>query len=251
MESVDKKQLWISLLRKSWIVIFAAFIAMAMSFIVTHFFITPQYEASTKMYVNNSSFSGGTSASFSASELTAAQGLVNTYIVILNSRPTLENVIQEANLNYAPEQLVDMITAKAVNDTEIFEVTVSSPSSYEAELIANTIAKVLPQKIAETVDGSSVRIVDYAVRPTQPSSPSYLKNMFLGFLIGAALSATALIFFQLMDDKVRSEEHLSSAYPEIPLLTVVPDIYAAKKDGYYKGRRKDSYKYAQRKTEDR
>ena len=45
------------------------------------------------------------SVSFSASELSAAQRLVDTYIVILKSIPTLERVIEKAGVNYTYEQL--------------------------------------------------------------------------------------------------------------------------------------------------
>ena len=56
-----------------------------------------------------------------------------------------------------------MITASAVNGTEIFEIVVTNPDNQKAELIANTIADVLPKKIANIVEGSSVRIVDLSL----------------------------------------------------------------------------------------
>ena len=40
-----------------------------------------------------------------------------------------------------------MIEAKAVNGTEIFEVTVTSEDPAEAERIANTVVDILPDKI--------------------------------------------------------------------------------------------------------
>lgn len=47
------------------------------------------------MYVNNSSISVG-STQVNLSDLTAAQSLVETYMVILKTRGTLEEVIKEA-----------------------------------------------------------------------------------------------------------------------------------------------------------
>ena len=72
-----------------------------------------------------------------------------------------------------------MIDARAVSDTAAFDVTVESENPVEAELVANTIAKILPDRIAEIVDGSSVRIVDYAIIPAHRSSPSYIKNTLI------------------------------------------------------------------------
>ena len=104
--------------------------------------------------MNNSSFSfGSTSFSISSSELSASNSLVNTYIYILKSRTTLEDVISKAGLPYTYEELSKMITTNAVSGTAAFDVTVRSLSPTEAEHIANTIAQVLPERIAEIVDG--------------------------------------------------------------------------------------------------
>ena len=73
------------------------------------------------MYVNNSALSlGSTSFSISSGELSAAQSLVETYIVILKSRLNLEAVIEKAELPYTYEELELMITAQGVNETRNF-----------------------------------------------------------------------------------------------------------------------------------
>lgn len=70
------------------------------------FLIVPLYESKAMMYVNNSSLSlGNTSFSISSGELSAAQSLVETYIVILKSRLTLNAVIEKADLPYTYEEL--------------------------------------------------------------------------------------------------------------------------------------------------
>lgn len=235
METVDKKRLFSALRRRIWIIILTAVVAAAGFFGVTRFFVTPLYEASIKMYVNNSSISvGGTSFSISSSELTAAQSLVDTYIVILQSYGTIDEVIRQSGVSHSHEAVSGMISAAPINDTEIFSITVTSPSPEETELIANTIATVLPSRIAQIVDGSSVRVVEYARVPTQRSSPSYIKNGLFGFVIGAVFSITAVLFFELMDDKLRSEDYLTANYRDIPLLAVIPDAQAASGSSYYR-----------------
>lgn len=51
-----------------------------------------------------------------------------------------------------------MVQAEAVNSTEVFSIDVTSPDPQEAELIANAIADILPDRIADIVEGSSVKI---------------------------------------------------------------------------------------------
>lgn len=232
---IDLLQLGKLLISKSWIITLAAIICTGITFFYTYNFITPQYEADVKIYVNNTSLSlGSTTFSISSSDLSAAQSLVDTYLVILNSRSTLDEIINQANVNYTSEQLKEMITAEAVNNTEIFKVTVKSPSPKDAAKIANTAAMVLPGKIADTVDGSSVRVVDYAEVPTTRVSPNYTKNTALGFVMGVVLSAMVIIIVDLSNSSVRSEDYLTETYPNIPLLSVIPDVSSDKAHGYYK-----------------
>ena len=170
--------------------------------------LSPSFDA--LMYVNNSGISlGSTSFSISSADLTAAQKLVNTYVVILKSRTALTEVIEKAGLDYSYEKLKSMISASAVNSTEVFEIVVTSPSPTEAEKIANTIAVVLPGKIADIVNGSDVRIVDYAVVPSHRHSPSYTRNTAVGILLGIVVVAAILVLAYLFDEIIHSEDYLS------------------------------------------
>ena len=223
------------LIQRLWVVIIIMLLSGMLLFSYATFFITPLYESSVLMYVNNSSFSvGATSFSISSSEISAAKSLVETYQVILKTRMTLDDVIDLGQLDYSFETLCEMIETEAVNDTEVFSVTVKSADPYEAERIANTIATVLPEKINDVVEGSSVRIVDYAVVASKKVSPSVPKYTIIGMMLGAMVSCLAIAIIEITDNQIRSEDYLLETYPEIPLLSVVPDVLAGKHhDNYY------------------
>lgn len=218
------------LINRAWIIIISMVVLGAILFSYSLFFITPTYQASAKMYVNNSSFDVG-SVSISNSELVAAKSLLEIYVIILKTRITLERVIEEAGLEYSYEQLYGMVSASSVNDTEIFQITVTSTSPSEAELIVDKIVEVLPERISDVVEGSSVSLVDHAVLPTQKSSPNCTKYAIIGFVIGAILSSGAIIVAQLFDNTVSGEEYLTQKY-DIPVLVVVPDAHDQKRHSY-------------------
>lgn len=235
---IDLIELARVLLSKALVLVVAALIAGAAALGYTLLGMKPKYEATTTLYVNNSAVSvGSVSFSVSATGVNTSDALVPTYILILQSRTTLEDVIAEANLNYTASQLSGMISAQAVSDTAVFNISVESESPVEAELIANTIAKVLPDRITEIVNGSSVRIVDYAIVPTQRSSPSYTNNTLIGMLIGLVLSAAVIvlqyIIKQQTSDVVATADDLKALYPDIPVLALIPDMHMSEKKGYY------------------
>ena len=223
-----------ALLRKAKFIIAVTLLVAAAAFAVTYFLITPMYTSTAMMYVNNSGFSlGNTSFSISQGELTAAQGLVDTYIVLLKSRTTLEEIIDQCSVEYSYEELYDMIESEAVNSTEIFSIDVTSKDPQEAEKIANTITQVLPERIASIVDGSDVRIVDHAVVPSERTSPSFTLNTVIGALVGFVLAAAIVVLHYMLDDKISEDEYLTHTYPNIPLLAVVPDMVSTAYKGCY------------------
>lgn len=113
----------------------------------------------------------------------------------MENRTTLEEVIEKSKVDYTYKELSDMIEANSVNETEVMQVTVTSEDPYEASEIANVIAEVLPKRISEIIEGSSMEVVDAGVPNLQKISPSISKYTILGFLIGAFI-AVILVFIE-------------------------------------------------------
>ena len=220
---------------RAWLVAIVAVICAVVTFAGTFFFITPQYESAAMFYVNNSNLSlGDTSLSISSGDLTTSRNLVDSYIVILNTRETLVDVIDYAGASRTYKELREMIAAEAVNETELFRVTVTSPDPNEAERLANAIAYILPKRIGTIIDGTSARVADAAIVPTRPSSPSYPKNTVIGFLLGFVLSVGVIALREIFDTTIRGEEDITQSCKH-PILAAVPDMTAPGKGGYYYG----------------
>ncbi len=229
---IDLVQLAKALWRRAWAIVLAMIICGGAAFSYAYFLVTPLYQASAMMYVNNSSVSVG-STQVDLSDLNAAQSLVETYLVILKTRGTLEEVIEAADVPYTYEQLSGMITAGAVNSTEVFEIQVTSADPQEAEKLANTIADLLPERISQIIDGSSAKIVDYAVVPSHKSSPSISRYTMIGLLLGAVISCGVIILFELFDEQIRDEDYVRETF-DLPLLAAVPDLLSKSRENYYR-----------------
>ncbi len=230
---VDLNRLWRAVLGRIWIVCIAAIACAAITLGATIYLITPKYQSSAVFYVNNSSISmGDTSLSITSGDINASKDLVNTYAVILQSRTCLNDVIDYADLAYSYTELRSMISTSSVNNTEVFQVVVTAPDAKEAETIANAIAYILPNQITDIVEGTSAKIVDYAVVAPKPSSPDYTKNTILGFLIGLGLSVGLIVLYAMQDVTIRTEEDIEQC-TNLPILAAIPDMEAPSKGGYY------------------
>lgn len=232
---IDLGRIFHAVMDKAWLVATVAVLCAVLTFVGTFFFITPQYKSTAMFYVNNSNLSlGGTSVSISSGDLTTSRNLVDSYIVILNTRETLVDVIDYAGVSCTYKDLREMLSSEAVNETEIFQVTVTSPDPQEAERIANAIAYILPKRIGTIIDGTSAKVVDAAIVPSKPSSPSYTKNTLIGFLLGFILTVGIIALREMFDITIRAEEDITQSC-KYPILVSVPDMTAPGKGGsaYY------------------
>ena len=225
------QQLVSALLKKSWLIVVASILCAALMLGFTYYFVTPKYESSTMFYVNNSTLSLN-DVSLSSGDINTRKDLVDSYIVILNSRVFLTDVKDYAGVDHSVESLRKMISASSVNSTEIFEVVVTSPDPYEAKRIAHAIEVQLPKRIATIIEGSSAKVVDSPIVAANPSSPSYVSNTIIGFLIGLLVSMAVIALRELFDVTIRAEEDVQQSC-SYPVLAEVPDMQSVSKGGYY------------------
>ena len=232
---IDLSRLLGALMNKAWLIGIVAVVCAILAFVGTVLLITPMYQSSAMFYVNNSSFSlGEASLSISSADISASRGLVKSYIVILNTRETLNDVIDYAGVDRTFAEVTNMISAEAVDSTEIFKVTVTSPDPQEAEKIASAVAYILPKRISNIIEGTSAKIVDSAVVAVKPSSPNNMKNAMLGLLIGLVLSCGFVILHELLDISIHNEDDIAQSC-KYPVLASVPDMDAQSKGGSYYG----------------
>ena len=244
-DEIDLGRIFHAVTSKSWLVILIAVLCAVLTFLGTFYLVTPLYESSAVFYVNNSNLSlGEASFSISSGDLSTSRNLVDSYLVILNTRETLVDVIDYAGAPISYKQLREMITAESVNETELFRVTVTDPDPEQAERLANAIAYILPKRIGTIIDGTSARVADAAIIPTSPSSPSYPKNTIIGFLLGFVLSVGLIALREVFDTTIRLEDDVLQSC-KYPILAAVPDMTAPSKGGsYYGSAKKKKGKYS-------
>ncbi len=190
------KYIW----RRLWIVLVSGVVLATAGFCVAEFVVTPRYESSVLLYVRNE-----VASDLSASDLDASQSLVNTCGVILYARSTLEYVIRETGVAYDAGTLSKMVEAVAEDKTEVLRVTVTSTDPYEAAQIANSIARVLPDRVAEIVKGASVTLVDEAVPNLEKAYADPGRFTVIGLVLGLMLSGGSLAVMAALEDARKRE----------------------------------------------
>lgn len=226
-----------------WVLLLTALLGISIMLGYALLFTTPTYTSTVKMYVNNREVSVGNSQfGISSSDIYASQSLVKTYCEILKTRDTMEMArarykdIYGVPLRHSASQMLDMVDAQSMNDTEIFAITVQCEDAREACIIATMITDVLPERISQIIDGSSARTVEQASVATTASGPSYASSAVIGLFGGLIIGLVLVFLSEYWNDKLKSEEWLTKTFEEdIPLLAVIPE--AMKKGKMSRGSR--------------
>lgn len=216
---ITVQQIFWMLLRKVWLLILAAAVFGVGSYYISSRLITPKYESTVAFYVNNNALS--TDNRISSSDLWVSQNLVDTYMVILETGETLRTVIREAGVELTEAELQHMIQAKMVEETELFTVTVTGLEPETTYRLAETISRVLPERIGTIMSGTSAKVADYAQMPVKPSEPSPVRDAVSGALFGIVFSASILLLQTLLTVRIRKEEDITRV-TDLPILARVP-----------------------------
>jgi len=135
----------------------------------------------------------------------------------------VDTIVEEAGLEYSSEQIKNMISAEAVNGTEVFDVSVTGTAPDDCAIIANKIAELAPSKISTIVNGSSVKIIDLAKVPTGPISPSLPKNVAIACLLGLVISCVVVAVTYMLDTTIYNEDDIKE-FCTLPILGIFPDL---------------------------
>lgn len=186
-------------------------------FTISRFFIKPSYTASVQMYVdpNNST----TSADLT--KLTYAQKVVATYINFLETKVFYQQVLDKCKLPYTMNEIKDMTHIQAVNNTEIFQINVTSRSANDSFVIVQAMQEIAPSLIGSIKNAAEISVVDPVIMPSEPSSPDILSNTLLGGVLGLFVSTLLSVIWEIFNIKVKNQDGLTKKY-SIPILGVIP-----------------------------
>ena len=210
-------------------------IGAAALFLYARTTLTPMYQANALLFTNSSTISIG-NYDVGTNSLRNESSYITTYIQIIRSRSNMELVKEQSGLPYSVGALRGMVSAREVTPTGLFQISVTSPNPEEARTLVNLVATILPDKISEIVNNTSIKIVDYAETPQSRVSPDYIQYAMMGLLVGMVLCVGVILLIAYFDDEIHNEDYLLNAY-SYPVLASIPDLTSksAGKYGYYYG----------------
>ncbi len=223
---LDLKKTISALLSHIRVIVAVTLVSAIVFFIFSAFFITPVYTSQTLLHVSN--MSERKSSIVTTSDVEVSRELLETCVVILNSRTVLDKVAEQSGLDYTASQIKGMLSAESVSSTEIFRISVTHTNPNEAQIIADTVTRVAPGEFKRVMNGGAVSVIDYATLPLSPSSPNVARNTLLGGVLGAVISILIFLLIEAMDTTVRDEAVLEEEF-DISIIGMIPSFELTEK----------------------
>lgn len=221
MEELDLKELLMLFWNKKVKIILIIAIFMALGIIYTIGFVTPEYTSSTSLLLANSSDTSKANT-ITTADITLNSKLVSTYSELIRSKKILSPVIENLGINISYDKLKNNVTVSSVKDTELIKISVTNESTTVAAKIANEIAKVFKEKVAEDIYKiDNVVVVDEAEVSDTPSNVNHTKDVMIFAVIGFVVSVAYVLIANMLDTTIKTEEDVESLF-KVPVLASIP-----------------------------
>ena len=229
--SVDIVRLLRVLMKRIWIILLVSVLCSIVAFSYAKLFVTPVYRSSFTAYVNNRMTTTEGQSNMTSSDITASRNLTYLYQEIILSRSVLMDAANACGVKKSYGALIKSVSTSVSTNAAIISVYVSAESPEEAEQLATAIASVAPDHVARVVDGSSMRIVDYPVKPGAPYAPNTMRYAVVGFVLALLITCLVVLLVDLVVDRVDAASEIEERYG-ITVIGVIPDMQQAEKYQY-------------------
>ena len=214
---IDLREIFFAIKKWLWAIFLISFFSGLIAFCYSKFGITPIFTAENSMLVLTKE-----TTLASLADLQMGSQLTSDYKVLATSRPVLEKVISNLDLNTTYDKLKQSITVSNPKDTRILNVSVKHQNPEMALKIVRELAVVASDFIGDMMEVIPPKIIDKGVVPAQKTSPSNARNTFIGLLIGGVLSGGIVVLMTILDDTIKSEEDIEK-FLGLSILSSVPD----------------------------
>ena len=175
---------------------------------------TPLYSSSTQLFV---SVAGTTDTSTAYQGNLFSQQRVTSYAELLTGEQLAGEVVDDLDLQLSPAAVARKVSARALPDTVILEVTVTDTSAERAQDIATSLARQFTERVAEleTPEGataSTVKVTTVQAAQLNPDtvSPDIMRNLALGGVLGLLIGFGLALLRSRLDNTVKNNDDVTA-----------------------------------------
>ncbi|MCK2002945.1 Wzz/FepE/Etk N-terminal domain-containing protein [[Brevibacterium] frigoritolerans] len=209
-------------LKKRWkLIMLLTLIAALISGTISYFLLTPVYQSSTQILVNQKQSEN----QLDYNQIQSNIDMINTYSVIIKSPAILGKVIDDLELEESVDQLSEKITITSQENSQVFSLTVQDRDPSQAVKIANTVSATFQKEIKDIMNVDNVSLLAKAEikeNPT-PVKPNSVLNIAIAVVVGLMAGIGLAFLLEYMDNTIKDEDDIERLL-ELPILGSIQKI---------------------------
>ncbi|KAB7707408.1 capsular biosynthesis protein [Bacillus aerolatus] len=221
-ETISLRELADTLKKRLKLIVLITFTAALISGLISYFVLTPIYQTSTQLLVNQAK---SEQQLYNPAEVQTNLQLINTYNVIIKSPAILDKVAQNLDLDMTAAGLNEKITVQSEKDSQVVNVAVRDEDPTIAADIANETARVFQSEIVKimNVDNVSILAQAEAKEGAAPVKPKPLLNIAIALVVGLMTGVGLAFLLEYMDNTIKSEQDVEKllGLPVLGSVTVI------------------------------
>ncbi|MCK2016891.1 YveK family protein [Peribacillus frigoritolerans] len=220
-ETISIKDIFKTLKKRWKLIMLLTLIAALISGSISYFLLTPVYQSSTQILVNQKQSEN----QLDSTQIRSNIDMINTYSVIIKSPAILEKVIDELELDQSADQLSQKITINSQENSQVFSLTVQDNNPAKAVEIANTVSSIFQKEIKDIMKVDNVSILAKAEIKENPSpvKPNPIFNIAIAVLAGLMAGIGLAFLLEYLDNTIKDEDDIERLL-DLPLLGSIQKI---------------------------
>lgn len=192
------------------------------SAIITIFFISPEYEASTKVYIGKERFKN-VSTTYTSEEVNMYQRLIKTYSELVKTKDLVRKSISNVGQDISVNEALSKVQAISIADTQILQIKYVSNSREEAYDMVYGITEEFMKLSKKLYPNGNVQIIQQPIVPEGAIGPNKIMNIAIGAILGMMIGVGLTFLKVFMNNSFSDKEEIERAIG-VSCLGVIPKI---------------------------
>ena len=239
--SIDLTLLFQELMKYVWLIAAVVLLFGISGYTYTKVCKPLEYTTSTSLYVKSNQ-KASVINNASLQELDASKSLAETYIVILSNDAIMDvvakkltnictpeeiytyfstTVNEDGSTTIDPKSILRYVSFSTVNETEIIQISATTPNPTISAEICRIIADTAPAVISRVVGTGFVETINTAKVPLQTSGPNAVKRGIIFAFLGFILICGIISLRYLLNRTINSGEEFRMKC-HLPVLSEIP-----------------------------
>lgn len=204
------------LLQRVKFIVITTILVGLLFFLYSSFIITPMYNTSSMIYVQNYNLNGkGTNEEAQkiyGSDISGSSSLANICVILFKNSDKITTLYDGCSVDISVSE-----------DSFYITISVSGSDPQKCANVANQIADMAKTVFGEQFAYGQIGVIREAKVPAESYYPSNIKNTFIGLIVGFAAACVISILLELIDTTIKSDDDIQTMYG-IPVFAEIPDF---------------------------